>query len=265
MKIMKKHKGLVILFIVISLLVLSACGKSEQSGLESIKEKGKIVIATSGDNPPTIFPNEKNELVGIDADWAVIIAKDLGVEIEWKRVDFKGIIPGITSGNFDIGMSGILVTEERKKAIDFSEPYANDEAVVIFPEEVTNIKSPKDIKDKIVGVVTGSSNGEAPVKEIGGYKELKQYPGVAQALADLQNERVDVVVTGKVAAGHWLKSEGKGYKMSEEGIAGTGMAAVISKENKDLTEAINKAILKAKEEGKYEEIAEKWLDTTFSE
>lgn len=262
---MKSKKRVVSLLLLISLLVLAACGKSDQSGLEAIKERGTIIIATSGDNPPTIFPNENNELVGIDADWAKIIADDLGVDIEWKRVDFKGIIPGITSGNFDIGMSGILVTDERKKTIDFSEHYALDEAVAIFPESVTDITSPKDIKDKIVGVVTGSSNGEAPVREIGGYKELKQYPGVAQALADLQNGRVDLVVTGKVAGAHWLASEGKGYKMSEEGLAGTGLAAAISKDNKELTEAIDNAIKKAKDEGKYDEIAEKWLNTTFSE
>lgn len=260
----KKLSLLTLIFTIIS-IILMGCNNTEKSALDEIKEKGKIVIATSGDNPPTVFPDENNELVGIDVDWAQIIADELGVDIEWKRVDFKGIIPGITSGNFDLGMSGILVTEERKKSVDFSEHYALDEAVAIFPEDVSDIKSPKDIKNKIVGVVTGSSNGEAPVQEIGGYKELIQYPGVAQALADLQNGRVDLVVTGKVAGAHWLKTEGKGFKMSEEGIAGTGLAAVTSKENKELLDEINKAILKAKDEGKYDEIAQKWLGTTFSE
>lgn len=260
---MKKAKGLVAIVLLLSLVVLSACNK-EENVMKAIQDRGTIVIATSGDNPPTIFPNESNELVGIDADWAEVIAKHLGVDIEWKRVDFKGIIPGITSGNFDIGMSGILVTEERKKAIDFSEPYAQDEAVAIFPEQGPNFNSPEDIKDKIVGVVTGSSNGEEPVKKIGGYKELKQYPGVAQAFTDLKNGRVDVVVTGKVAAGHWLKAEGKGYKMSEKGLDGTGIAAVISKDNPELRDAIDEAIKEAKNDGKYDEIAEKWLGTKFS-
>ncbi|MET3505298.1 substrate-binding periplasmic protein [Halalkalibacter oceani] len=243
---------------------------SEQEGeaegkLAEILERGSIIIATSGNNAPTIFPNEQNELVGIDADWAQIIADHLGVEIDWRRMDFKGLIPGVTAGNFDIAMSGINVTEERLEALYFSDHYAFDEVVAVFPESTTDIHSPEDITDRVVGVVAGSTNGEAPAEEIGGYKELKSYPGLAEALHDLKNGRTEVVITGKMLAGHWIQTEGEGFTTSEEGLNGREVAVALNKGEDDLKAAIDEAIQNAKEQGKYEEIAEKWLGTTFSE
>ncbi|MDF2962933.1 MAG: hypothetical protein K0S39_4668, partial [Paenibacillus sp.] len=184
---MKKQTSLVIVFLLSLVLLISACsgsapapaanGKADPAAssakglLADIKKRGTIVIATSGNNAPTIFPNEKNELVGIDAEWAKIIADHLGVKIEWKRMEFSGIIPGLLTGNFDIGLSGIGVTEERLKTLDFSEHVAYDEVVAVYNKKTTGINSPEDIKGRIVGVVTGSSNGDAPARKIGGYKE----------------------------------------------------------------------------------------------
>jgi len=281
----KKRMTLVSLVIAMVMLV-AACGSSNSnesaSGspapganggaakdakgvLADIKKRGTIVIATSGNNAPTIFPNEKNELVGIDADWAKVVADHLGVKIEWKRMDFKGIIPGILSGNFDIGMSGIGVTEERLQTLDFSDHNAYDEVVAVFSKQRTDITSPEDIKGKVVGVVTGSSNGEAPAKAIGGYKELKLYPGAAEAFHDLANGRIEVMVTGKMLAGHWLNTEGKDYAMSEKGVEGRKLAIAMKKGEDDLKAAIDEAIAAAKKQGKYDEIATKWLGAKFSQ
>ncbi|MEK3914033.1 ABC transporter substrate-binding protein [Paenibacillus sp. FSL H7-0331] len=274
---MKKQTSLVLVLILSLVLLISACSSSAPAAngktdvgnakglLADIKKRGTIVIATSGNNAPTIFPNEKNELVGIDADWAKIIADHLGVKIEWKRMDFSGIIPGLMTGNFDIGLSGIGVTEERLKTLDFSEHIAYDEVVAVYNKKTTGINSPDDIKGRITGVVTGSSNGDAPARKIGGYKELKTYPGQAEAFHDLQNGRIEVMVTGKMLAGHWTKTEGKDYMVSPKGMEGRKLAVAMKQGETDLKNAINEAILAAKKQGKYEEIAQKWLGSTFSQ
>lgn len=264
---MKTLKNTIILLLSFILIFLTGCSNNSknESIVEEIKNRGYITIATSGDNPPTIYPDENNELVGLDADWAKEIADYLGVEIEWKRMDFKGIIPSITSKQVDIGMSGISVTEERAKEIDFTEHYAFEDVIAIFPEDTTDIKSPLDIKDKKVGVVAGSHNGEAPAKEIGGYEDLISYPSVSTALEDLKNGRTDVVLTGRIVGGDWLQKEGEGFKMSEEGYKGSKIAIAVDKDNSELKELINEAITKGKESGKYEEYAKKHVGTEFVE
>lgn len=253
-------------------MILSACGKAPSGGtaakktlLDEIKARGYITVATSGDNAPTSFANEKNEIIGLDADWAQIVADHLGVKVQFKRLEFKGIIPGLLAGTFDVGMSGINVTEERLKTIAFSEHYGYEEVVAIFPESRTDIHSVEDIKGKVVGVVTGSTNGEVPVREVGGFKDIKLYPGIAELFQDLKNERTEVVVTGKIMAGHWTNTEGKGYKLSEKGLAGRKIAIAMRQDVPELQAAINEAIQKAKANGKYEELAKKWIGTTFSQ
>ncbi|TDF98556.1 substrate-binding periplasmic protein [Paenibacillus piri] len=278
---MKKSSVIVLSLMLTFALLLAACsggssapsanGKADSGAgsakglLADIKKRGTIVIATSGNNAPTIFPNEKNEMVGIDADWAQIIADHLGVKIEWKRMDFNGIIPGLLTGNFDIGMSGIGVTEERLKTLDFSEHIAYDEVVAVYNKKTTGINSPEDIKGRVVGVVTGSSNGDAPARKIGGYKDLKTYPGQAEVFHDLQNGRIEVMVTGKMLAGHWIKTEGKDYTVSPKGMEGRKLAVAMKKGETDLKAAIDEAIQNAKKQGKYDEIAKKWLGSTFSQ
>ncbi len=180
-------------------------------------------------------------------------------------MDFKGIIPGVMAGNFDIGLSGIGITEERMQTLDVSEHIAYDEVIAVFSKETSGISSPEDIKGRVVGVVTGSSNGDEPAREIGGYKEIKSYPGQAEAFHDLQNGRTEVMLTGKMLAGHWINTEGKDFTMSEQGMAGRKLAAVMKKGESELKAAIDEAILEAKEQGKYDEIAIKWLGVKFSQ
>lgn len=280
---MKKRTSLALILLFSLILLVSACSSPSSAPtptntekaepvannakglLADIKKRGIIVIATSGNNAPTIFPNEKNELVGIDADWAKIIADHLGVKIEWKRMDFSGIIPGLLAGNFDIGMSGIGVTEERMKTIDFTEHIAYDEVIAVYNKKKTDINSPEDIKGRLVGAVTGSSNGDAPARKIGGYKELKNYPGQAEAFHDLQNGRIEIMITGKMLAGHWIRTEGKDFTVSPKGIEGRKLAVAMKKGETDLKAAIDEAILSAKKQGKYDEIAQKWLGSTFTQ
>lgn len=260
---MKKSVYLLISMMFVVAL-LAGCGKEEDI-ITQIQERGYITIATSGNNRPTIYPNEKNELVGLDADWAQIVADHLGVDIEWKVMDFKGTIPAVTAGQVDIAMSGISVTEERAKTVDFSDSYAFEDVIAVYPEDVTDIESAEDIEGKIVGVVAGSSNGEAPVLEIGGYEKMVQYPSLANVFADLKNGRTDLAVTGRIVAGDWLVREGEGYKMTKKGYLGSKIAIVVDKKNPELTATINEAIKKAKEEGKYEELAIKHIGSEFAQ
>lgn len=248
---------------VVSLLAVSACGSSGTS-LDAIKSSGTITIGTSGDNAPTIFRDPSGNFVGIDADWANIIAKNLGVKVEWKTLDFNGIVPGLQAGKFNIAMSGLRVTPEREKVIDFSEPIAYDDAVAVYPKSEQGITSPESIKGRTVCVVAGSSNGETPVQRIGTAAKVTRYPGQAEAFTDLKNGRCDLMVTGRILALNWIKSgAGAGFAVSKDGTDGTAIAVGVPKNSGPLLRAINQAIDQAKKDGAYQSIAEKWIGEPF--
>lgn len=249
----------------LSFISVAACS-SGGSGLDDIKSRGTIMIGTSGNNAPTIFRDPSGGFVGIDADWADIIAKSLGVKVEWQTLDFSGIVPGLQANKFDIAMSGLRVTPDRQNVIDFSEPIGYDEAIAVYPQEETGITGPESIEGRSVCVVSGSSNGDLPVQRIGTAAQVTRYPGQAEAFSDLKNGRCDLMVTGRILALHWIRSgDGSGYAVSQNGTDGTPLAVGVPKGSDELLQAINAAIADAKKDGSYESIAQKWLGESFTQ
>ena len=129
---MKKMIALV-LTLVMAAAFLTACGGSGVS-LADVQKSGKLVIATSPDFPP--FENlENGEVVGIEIDIMNLICQEMGVELDIQQMDFESVVPGIQAGKFDAGVSGITVTEDRKKNVDFSDPYfLASQAIVVTPD-----------------------------------------------------------------------------------------------------------------------------------
>lgn len=243
----------------------SKSDSTDENTLDKIKKAGKIIIGTGGNYRPFNYMNEKNELVGFDIEWGKIIAEGLGVQPEFVTGQFSGLTPGLLAGKFDILLAGVNVTDERKKSVDFTEPYARDGVVAVVNKEGKN--NPADIKDlqgKIVGVI-GGATAEAVVKSIGGYKEIKEYPGETEVFRDLINKRVDLVSIGRDAAGDFIKNAPDGAKLSIAGEPYTivDVAVPLRKNNAALKEAIDKIILEKKQDGTYQKLAEEHFGLQF--
>lgn len=130
---MKKFfRGFILLIIVGS---LSACSSSTGASQSSIQDKGKIVIATESEFAPFEFKtliDGKDTLVGADIELGNAIADALGVDADFSVMSFNNVLASVTSGKADIAIAGISVTDERKKAYDFSDAYYEAENIVII-------------------------------------------------------------------------------------------------------------------------------------
>ncbi|BBP93144.1 hypothetical protein BsIDN1_67620 [Bacillus safensis] len=115
---MKKSMLLIMGLIVV--LVMAACGSKSDSGSGEGKGTYKIGIDTT--YPPFEFEKGGN-YEGIDVDLINAIAKDQGFKVKLEAMDFSGIIPAMQAGQLDVGMGGMSITDERKKKVDFSDPY----------------------------------------------------------------------------------------------------------------------------------------------
>lgn len=263
-------KALVILFMISLMASISACGAKSDSTqdakndtLAKIKKDGKIVIGTTGNFRPYTYMDSNNQLVGYDIEWGNMIAKELGVKAEFITGQFAGLIPGLIANKFDVLMSGANITEERKQSIDFSASYSQDGAVAVIKKGTNAVKDITEIKGKVVGVNAGSAF-EAAVKRIGGYKDLKTYPGVAESLTDLVAGRVDVVAIGVVSAGEYMKNSPSGKdiemvgKTFEVKDVGVGM-----RKNDELKKEIDRIIEMKKKDGTYNKLTQQYFGLTF--
>ncbi|AYD41089.1 amino acid ABC transporter substrate-binding protein [Clostridium fermenticellae] len=273
MKKFKKLMALMFIFI-FSAALFAGCGSSSNSSnsgqsksssdssLDNIKKAGVIKIGLEDSFPPMEFRNNKNELKGFDIDMANAIGKKLGVKTEFVPTDFNGIILALKTGKFDAIISGLSITDERKKEIAFSEPYLMDSQIIIVKNGNTAIKKADDLKGKTVGVGLGTTSENVAAK-MKGLKEVKKYDKTTEELQDLLIGRIDAVVVDEPVGRYYLSaSDKKGkYLVLNDNLTKEPMGIGFKKENKDLQSAVQKAVNELKKEGELSKLSIKWFGT----
>ena len=226
---------------------------------DKTKTAGKISFGVDDAYPPMEYRDEKNALVGFDVDFGNAIAKKLGIKSEWVPTVWDGILPSLAAKKFDAILSSLSITDKRKLEIGFSEPYIMGGPIIITKKDNTSIKSADDLKGKIVAVQLGST-GDNAVSEISGTKEVKKYDKIPQALLDLTSGRVEAVVADDQVGRYYVGLDASKYlvagKLNDEPF-GIGFR----KEDKDLTDVVQKAIDDLKADGTLSKISLKWFKT----
>ena len=126
---MKFKKWILVVCSMLASMILVACQSStdsSQSAVDAIKQKGKLVVATSPDYAPFEFQSlvdGKNQVVGADIDMAQAIADELGVKLEISSMSFDNVLTSLQTGKADLAIAGISATDERREVFDFSIHY----------------------------------------------------------------------------------------------------------------------------------------------
>lgn len=185
------------LALVMVLGLLAGCGSSnaDSSTDNSGGDTAKLVVATSPDFPP--FESlEGGEVVGIEVDILKLIAEKLGMELDIQQMDFDSVIPGVQAGKFDVGMSGITVTDKRKENVDFSSVYFMAAQAIVVSAD-SGITGKADLEGKKVSVQTGTTAEEYCMAN--GY-EVLAFTANNDAASALTGGKVDAwVVDNEVA------------------------------------------------------------------
>lgn len=231
------------------LLSITGCGQKTKS-IASIKKQGKIIVGTSADYPPYEFHKEidgKDTIVGFDIEIAKEIAKDMGVPLEIKEMEFGALLAGLKTGKVDFVISGMTPNEKRKLEVDFSELYYKAaQGVLVRAEDKDKIKAISDLKGKKIGAQQGSVQEDIAKEQLKD-AELKTLTNVGDLILELKNKKVDAIVMELPVANAYILQNTdlivSAVKVQED----TGGSAVgIAKGNKELTDSINKTIAKIK-------------------
>jgi len=243
---------------------LAGCSGSGEK-LTAIKDAGKIVVYTDPNFPPFEFMGPDGKPIGVDMEIAQAIADEIGVELEIVEADFDGILVAVSGGRGDIAITGMTITEERKKGVDFSDPYINSVQYFILPAD-SDIAVMEDLAGKRVGVAMGYTGQWLMEDELdadeggvlaGAGTSISEYNSAMEAALDMQNGRIDVVVMDEYVAKTIAANNGAlkavEIKYADGGIASEEYGVVVPKENKDLLDLINKVIKRLVDGGKIEE------------
>ena len=163
-----RRSPLRLLLVLVLASLFAACGGEEQSVVDAAKGRGTLRIATEPTFRPFESVDANGQLVGFDIDLARALAKDLGVEAEFVTVDWNSIIPTLTSRKADLIMSGMTITEERKRTVDYSEPYFHTVTCLLVSQArapgVTSVAE-LNAKDRKIVVKEGTTGHFAAEKE----------------------------------------------------------------------------------------------------
>lgn len=231
--------------------------KESASALEAIKSKGKLVVGTSADYPPYEFHKEidgKDQIVGFDISIANEIAKDLGVELEIKDMDFDGLLVALQGDKVDMVFAGMTPTAERKENADFSDIYYQAKhGFVMRSGEETSVKSMEDLKGKKIGVQKGSIQ-EGIAQDNFDAANIKSLAKVTDLVLDLKNNKVDaILVELPVAQINVEKNEGIALTSIVVDDPDGGSAIAMKKGSTELQTEVNKTINKLLDEKKIDE------------
>ena len=156
-------KKIVLVFagVLLSALILAGCSKKVEKGEFTI-EKGKYKIGVSVDYPPfEYYAADGKTALGFDIDLGKEIAKRLGLGLTAEIIDtdWDGLLAGIDAGRYDVIMSGMTITEERKQNYAFSIPYiGNGQAILLAKDSALSITKPEDLKNHKVGYQTQTTS-----------------------------------------------------------------------------------------------------------
>lgn len=262
---MKKHYRIYLLFAIVAMTaLLAACsggtggGRSrnrlQSSDLEYVKAKGSLVVGIT-DFVPMDY-QEGDSWVGFDADLAEAFARELGVSLKFKEIDWDKKTELLRKGTIDCIWNGMTETEELKQTISCSDPYlSNAQVVVLRKSEGQQYQTLEACQHLLFAVETGST-GEALLKE----KKFRYtaYPTQLEALQSVRDRKTDAAVIDVIMADCYT---GEGQEFEELGFTialNDEVLCVGFRKESDLTEKANEFMAASYQDGTIASLAEKY-------
>ena len=194
-------KMIAIVLCLVLMLSLTACG-TKGTPLKKLEKAGKLVIATSPDFPPFESLTGDGKVEGIEIEILEKICQELGVTLDIQQMDFDSVLPGVQAGKYDMGVSGISVTEKRQKNVLFTNPYCLA-AQAIVVKEGSPITGKADLQGKTVSVQTGTTAESFCMEN--GYN-VNAYAANNDAQSALLQGKVDAWVIDDLTAADMVKT-----------------------------------------------------------
>ena len=248
-----KKKLLSLVLVAAMALAAVACGSKEAAAPAATEEKEVLVMATNAEFPPYEY-YEGQEIVGIDAEIAAVIAEKLGCELKIEDMAFDSIIAAVTSGKADFGLAAMTVTEDRLESVNFSDTYATATQVVIVTED-SAITGVADLDGKKIGVQLGTT-GDIYAEDIAD-ATIERYNKGFEAVQALTQGKIDAVIIDNEPAKEFVAAN-EGLVILDTEYAVENYAICFAKDS-ELTAQVNGALQELIADGTVQAIIDKYI------
>lgn len=239
-------KKLLFALIAISSLLCFSCGKKEAA----------VRMGTNAAFPPFEWIEGK-EVVGFDITLSNLIANDYGQKLKIVDMSFDGLIAALQAGSVDFIASGMTATDERRKSVDFSEPYYSSKQTIIVRADDLRVVVVSDLKGRSVGVQAGTTGEIYATEDIEG-ASVKSFKTVIDAALALKNGAIDSIIVDELPAKEIVKRNPE-LKIVDDDFFTDEYAIAVKKGNAELLNSINKTIATIKANGVYQKMLDAYM------
>ncbi|WP_411036492.1 basic amino acid ABC transporter substrate-binding protein [Shinella sp. BYT-45] len=225
-----------------------------------------VVVVTENAYPPLQFVDPKTgEQIGWEYDAMNEIAKRLNFKVEYQNTSWDAMIQAVSDNQYNIGMTGITIKDDRKEKVDFSDPYMRSQQFMLVRADETRFTDAKSFAaftDGLIAAQPGTSPFYTAVYEILDGNEqnprIKLFETFGATVQALQAGDVDLVLTDSVAANGYVQASGGKLKVIGEPL-GTEDFGFIFPKGSDLVAPVNAAIAALKADGTLDALNKKWF------
>ena len=209
--------------------------------------------------PFEMMDQETGEMIGFDMEIIREVADRAGFEIDLNTMDFNGIIPALQTGNVDIAIAGITITEERKQIVDFSDPYYDSGLRILVRTGNDDVQEMSDLEGLKVGTKIGSTSYDYLMQNIEDNDGVTPYPGSSDMYMALMSGAVDAVFYDAPNVGYFARTRGEGKVKTVGQLYEGQQYGIALKSGSEWVGPVNEALAEIKEDGTYKTIYEKWF------
>jgi polar amino acid transport system substrate-binding protein len=225
----------------------------------------EVVVVTENAYPPLQFLDKSGAAIGWEYDAMAEIAKRLNMTVKYENTSWDAMIPAVSEGQYDLGMTGITIKEERKEKVDFSDPYMLSQMLMIVRGDearFTDAASFAAIPELLISAQPGTSPFYAAVYEIlDGNEEnarIIKFETFGAGLEALKTGDVDLTLSDSTAANGYVGASNGGLKIIGEPLASEEFGFIFPK-GSEYVAPINAAIAAMKADGTMDALNQKWF------
>ena len=248
--------------LLLSLLVIVSCTKKTETPTTNTaaNTEKELIVGTDAAYAPFESENSDKTVSGFDIDVLKAIADKVGLKLRFINTPWEGLFNQLASGDRDILVSAITITDERKKVMDFSEPYFEAAQLIAVPMN-SAVKKMEDLKKLKIGVQTGTTGDEIVGKLVGkSNPNVKRFEGTPLAIKELENGGVEAVVADNGVITNFQKNNASAFKVvTDPSFKKEFYGIAVKTGNVELLKKINQGLAAIKADGTYDKIYQSYF------